>query len=65
MTKTVAFNSAPLLDEEFNLFDVERALRVVNMDHGFGNLLSGVNVLFKVCPHCGNTLVDAAPSLDN
>jgi len=35
------------------------------MDHGFGNFLRRVNILFEVGPHGGDTLVNAAPSLDD
>jgi len=60
-----ASNSTSLLNKESNPLHIERALRVVNVNHGFSTLLCSVSVLFKVCPHCGDTLVDAAPSLDN
>jgi len=58
-------NSASLLNEEFDAFDVERALRVINVDHSLGTFLGRVDVLFEVGPHGGDTLVNAAPSLDD
>lgn len=60
----LAFDFDSLLHLESNVCASSTALRIVDVDEGFGFLLGRVNVFLKVARHLTVSLVDAAPSLN-
>ena len=64
VSETSGLDSATLLNKELNLSHGECALRVINMNHGFGDLVRSVNILFVIGPHFWNTLINTTPSRD-
>lgn len=64
VAKTASSDCASLFNVELDPGDSERAFRIVDMDHGFGDLLGCVDILLVVGPHCRSTLVNTAPGRD-
>ena len=63
-TEAQCFYGASLLDEELDPGDSERALRIIDVNHCFGDLLWRIDIFFVVGPHSRGALVDAAPRSD-
>lgn len=63
-TKSTGTNGAALLNKEFDAGYGERALGVVDVNHGLGSLLGRIDILLVVGPHLAGALVDAAPGGD-
>ena len=61
---SVRFDRENLLNEELDLRYGQLTLAVVDVDHGFGHLLWGVDVFLVGGPHSGLALIDAAPGRD-
>jgi len=63
-TETKCFYGASLLDKELDPSYSKRALRIINVNHSFGDLLGRIDIFLVVGPHSRGALVDAAPRGD-
>ena len=63
-TEAQCFYGASLLDEELDPGDSESALRIIDVNHCFSDLLGRIDILLVVGPHSRGALVDAAPRSD-
>ena len=61
---SVRFDRENLLNKELDSRYGQLALAIVNVDHGSGNLLRGVDVFLVGGPHGGLAMIDAAQGRD-
>ena len=62
---TCGFDVHSLLNPKLNSGNFERALGVVNVNHGFSHLNRCKPIFLEGSPHFGSALVNAAPSSDS